>query len=132
MHEINVLTSWTTRAFFRAGEYPDLNRKLTVPHTVVLPIELYSPCIIIYVGVIRTLNSKYQKFMTYRLVYNIFFFFSFWVYKIIFFYQFSYKMNETNINPVVVNFFTKNFYMISINISNRITTTRYSKSIRQL
>ena len=25
------------------GEYPDLNRKLTVPHTVVLPIELYSP-----------------------------------------------------------------------------------------
>ena len=24
-----------------------------------------------YVGVIRTLNSKYQKFMTYRLVYNI-------------------------------------------------------------
>ena len=24
-------------------EYPDLNRKLTVPHTVVLPIELYSP-----------------------------------------------------------------------------------------
>ena len=25
------------------GEYPDLNRKLTVPHTVVLPIELYPP-----------------------------------------------------------------------------------------
>ena len=49
------------------GGYPDLNRKLTVPHTVVLPIELYLP----YVGVIRTLNGKYQKFMTYRLVYNI-------------------------------------------------------------
>ena len=25
------------------GGYPDLNRKLTVPHTVVLPIELYPP-----------------------------------------------------------------------------------------
>lgn len=25
------------------GGYPDLNRKLTVPHTVVLPIELYLP-----------------------------------------------------------------------------------------
>ena len=28
------------------GEYPDLNRKHTMPHTVVLPIELYSPMII--------------------------------------------------------------------------------------
>lgn len=28
-----------------------------------------------YVGVIRTLIGKYQKFMTCRLVYNIFFFF---------------------------------------------------------
>ena len=25
------------------GEYPDLNRKPTVPHTVALPIELYPP-----------------------------------------------------------------------------------------
>ena len=25
------------------GGYPDLNRELTVPHTVVLPIELYPP-----------------------------------------------------------------------------------------
>jgi hypothetical protein len=25
------------------GGYPDLNRELTVPHTVVLPIELYLP-----------------------------------------------------------------------------------------
>lgn len=41
-----------------------------MPHTVALPIELYLP---FYVGVIRTLNNKYQKFMTCRLVYNIFF-----------------------------------------------------------
>ena len=53
----------------KKGGYPDLNRKHSVPHTVVLPIELYPPY---YVGVIRTLNSKYQKFMTYRLVYNIY------------------------------------------------------------
>ena len=46
------------------GGYPDLNRELTVPHTVVLPIELYPPKIC-YVGVIRTPISKYQKFMTY-------------------------------------------------------------------
>ena len=77
MHEINVLTNWTILAYIRElkGEYPDLNRELTVPHTVVLPIELYSPFDykwFDYVGVIRTLNSKYQKFMTYRLVYNIF------------------------------------------------------------
>ena len=25
------------------GGYPDLNRELTVPHTVVLPIELHPP-----------------------------------------------------------------------------------------
>lgn len=25
------------------GGYPDLNRELTVPHTVVLPFELYPP-----------------------------------------------------------------------------------------
>ena len=29
------------------GGYPDLNRKLTVPHTVVLPIELYLPLIML-------------------------------------------------------------------------------------
>lgn len=61
------------------GGYPDLNRKLTVPHTVVLPIELYPPLVnkiyLYYVGVIRTLIGKYQKFMTCRLVYNIFFFY---------------------------------------------------------
>ena len=49
------------------GEYPGSNREHTVPQTVDLPIELYPP----YVGVIRTLNSKYQKFMTYPLVHNI-------------------------------------------------------------
>ena len=56
------------------GGYPDSNRELTVPHTVALPIELYPPSYFkytIYVGVTRTLNGKYQKFMTYRLVYNI-------------------------------------------------------------
>ena len=25
------------------GGYPDLNRELTMPHTVALPIELYPP-----------------------------------------------------------------------------------------
>ena len=57
------------------GGYPDLNRELTVPHTVALPIELYPPKIIIilyYSGMIRTFNCKYQKFMTYLLVYGIF------------------------------------------------------------
>ena len=29
------------------GGYPELNRELTVPHTVVLPIELYPPLFII-------------------------------------------------------------------------------------
>ena len=61
------------------GEYPGSNRELTVPHTVALPIELYSPKKIkftnkqlinyLYFGeAIRTPNSKYQKFMTYPLV----------------------------------------------------------------
>ena len=26
------------------GGYPDLNRELTVPHTVALPIKLHPPC----------------------------------------------------------------------------------------
>ena len=51
------------------GGYPELNRELTVPHTVVLPIELYPP--LFYVEVTRTLNNEYQKFTTYRLVHNI-------------------------------------------------------------
>ena len=28
---------------YKYGGYPDLNRELTVPHTVALPIELYPP-----------------------------------------------------------------------------------------
>lgn len=31
----------------RKGGYSDLNRELTVPHTVVLPIELHPPLLII-------------------------------------------------------------------------------------
>ena len=53
------------------GGYPDLNRKLAVPHTAALPIELHPPICWNYVEVIRTLNNKYQKFMTCLLVYNI-------------------------------------------------------------
>ena len=76
MHEINVLPielSWLinyiklyiTYNFILhktiQGGYPELNRELTVPHTVVLPIELYPPLLIqIYVGVNRTpmVNTK--------------------------------------------------------------------------
>ena len=79
------------------GGYPDLNRERIVPHTIVLPIELYPPnanlftvflalqryiyTIYIYIyiqfksyylGMIRTFNNKYQKFMTYLLVYKIY------------------------------------------------------------
>ena len=62
------------------GGYPDLNREPTVPHTVALPIELYPPLFFfLYVGVNRTLMSKYQKFMTYRLVYNIFSFYTLYI-----------------------------------------------------
>ena len=55
------------------GEYPDLNREHTVPHTVVLPIELYPPLSFrfYYAEVIRTPNNKYQKPMTCLLVYSI-------------------------------------------------------------
>lgn len=55
-----------------------------MPHTVVLPIELYPPLVpsygdkiqnielrLYYAGVIRTLNNKYQKPMTCLLVYSI-------------------------------------------------------------
>lgn len=83
------------------GEYPDLNREQAVPHTVTLPLSythlkfklflnklnynyrkkkkelrklifffIYT-LYILYVGVVRTLNRKYQKFMTYQLVHNI-------------------------------------------------------------
>lgn len=40
------------------GEYPYFKRELTVPHKVLLPIELYLPNF--YVGVIRTpmVNTK--------------------------------------------------------------------------
>ena len=54
-----------------------MNREFTIPHIVVLPIELYPPLkdyclyVITYVEVIRTPINKYQKFMTYRLVDNI-------------------------------------------------------------
>ena len=68
MHEINVLPielSWLRMLYYKfyykiclykinflynnlninnvQGGYPDSNRELTVPHTVVLPIELYPP-----------------------------------------------------------------------------------------
>ena len=57
---------------YYVGGYPDLNRGHTVPHTVVLPAELYLPLLLyFYPEMIRTFNVKYQKFMTYLLVYEI-------------------------------------------------------------
>lgn len=38
------------------GGYPELNRELTVPHTAVLPIELYPPKMIKYTVYIYTYN----------------------------------------------------------------------------
>lgn len=32
---------------FKLGGYPDLNRERVVPHTIVLPIELYPPKMLI-------------------------------------------------------------------------------------
>ena len=40
------------------GKYSDLNRELTVPHTVVLPIELYFPSV--YIVVYKTYNIIYN------------------------------------------------------------------------
>jgi hypothetical protein len=37
------------------GEYPDLNREHTVPHTVVLPIELYPPMVPSYCDKIQNI-----------------------------------------------------------------------------
>ena len=37
--------------FYILGGYPELNRELTVPHTVVLPIELYPPLITMYIEI---------------------------------------------------------------------------------
>ena len=81
MHEINVLTNWTILA---------KNTQFLLIYILVLYIgwiswfeqETYCSTYscstywtistsYFYVGVIRTLNSKYQKFMTYLLVYNI-------------------------------------------------------------
>ena len=54
------------------GGYPDSNREHTVPHTGALPLNYIHLCKInIYLGMVRTFNSKYQKFMTYRLVHEI-------------------------------------------------------------
>ena len=39
------------------GGYPELNRELTVPHTVVLPIELYPPWIISTLNYYPGVNS---------------------------------------------------------------------------
>ena len=69
-----------------------MNREHIVPHTIALPIELYPPKlfnilnIYIYLGMIRTFNIKYQKFMTYLLVYGILiliFHKTKWIYNII-------------------------------------------------
>lgn len=38
----------STKLIFMGG-YPESNRELTVPHTVVLPIELYPPFIVNYI-----------------------------------------------------------------------------------
>ena len=43
MHEINVLPIELSWLIYYMGGYPELNMELTVPHTVVLPIELYPP-----------------------------------------------------------------------------------------
>ena len=48
MHEINVLTVKLLGLYiiyisYELGGYPELNREHIVPHTIVLPIELYPP-----------------------------------------------------------------------------------------
>ena len=57
---VNILT-WTGNLLFHIQLFYLLNY-----------IHLFTINFLIYVGVIRTLNSKYQKFMTYLLVYNIY------------------------------------------------------------
>ena len=99
MHEINVLTNWTTRAIYiwlypvyKHITHKDCNHILinklydiylyigirvnilTWTGNLLCHIQLFyllNYIHLYYVGVIRTLIGKYQKFMTYRLVYNI-------------------------------------------------------------
>jgi hypothetical protein len=42
MYEIKVLPLNYSGKIIKGG-YPDLNKELPVPHTIVLPIELYPP-----------------------------------------------------------------------------------------
>ena len=68
MHEINVLTNLTTRALcfkyisnsIALGEYSDLNRESTVPHTVALPIELHSPIFFLIAFYFKVIINGYN------------------------------------------------------------------------
>jgi hypothetical protein len=82
MYEINVLTNWTILAFL--GRIPWIEQgtfcatssystNWTISTFIIILLYIFTLYIyIIYVEVIRTPISKYQKFMTYLLVYNIF------------------------------------------------------------
>ena len=84
MHEINVLTNWTILALAYIGWIPWFEQgtycatySCSTDWTIFAVKIIYTLNIInklfyIYVGVIRTLNDKYQKFMTYLLVHNIY------------------------------------------------------------
>ena len=76
MYEIKVLPLNYSNLYFIhykiiKGQYPDLNREPIVPQTIALPIELYYP-LFYYLGVIRTPIVRYQKSMSYPLLYEIF------------------------------------------------------------
>ena len=99
MHEINVLTNWTILAKHRFRV-----NILTWTENLLCHIQLFyllNYIYLFYVGVIRTLNSKYQKFMTYLLVYNILFTWG------------LFKLNLININKktsiVLLAFFINKF-----------------------
>ena len=73
---MNILT-WTENLLCHIQLFHQLN----YIHLLLINFFLTSPWkeqngLNFYVGVIRTLNGKYQKFMTYRLVYNIDIFFN--------------------------------------------------------
>lgn len=69
-------TDWTIPTFLRKANFLQLpryiNRKALQTNAVTLFNSTCASTEFCYVGVTRTPNNKYQKFMTYRLVHNIF------------------------------------------------------------
>lgn len=99
---INCLILYIVLFFRRLGQYSELNREPTVPHTVALPIELYYPY-----------NNYYY--------YYYYFFINLW-------FNYTITISKRNLNIIYLYYFNLN-HMVKLTTTYKLKKSKFIKKI---